>query len=974
MKRLTFLFVFTVLLLILSASSIAESDELNLTDSEKNFIKEHPVIYLGVDPNFVPFEFIDSDGVYKGIASDYIKLLSKKIGIEMVVKKDLTWDQAYELAVEKKIDVLPCVSGTEERKQYFIFSQPYYYFQRVIVVNESNKTIKGIEDLFNTRVAVQANSSHNSYLKSFQGIELSLYTTVKSALAAVSNGTETAFVGNLATSSYLIKANGFTSLKFIKLNSGDNQGQELQFAVRNDWPELVSIINKGLASITEEEKMEINDKWIDIGNEIDYGPILRVAAVIGSVILIILLVSIYWIVQLKKEVAKRIKIEEDLRAAKEEAEIANNFKSIFLARMSHEIRTPLNAITGMAYLIKKTNITLTQKLYLEKINQASHNMLSIINDILDFSKIEAGKVDIERVPFNLDKVLQQVVSIISFKIEEQKIGFNLSKDPKIPGNFMGDPKRLEQILLNIINNAVKFTNTGEVSLKIRIAERKDSLYKLEFIIKDSGIGMSNEQIEQLFKPFTQGDSSITRRFGGTGLGLSIVKSLIDMMGGEISVVSVLGEGSTFTILLSYEIDEDKELEDKRKIASTYIQDIKAIVLDNSVSSLHIIEGYLKYFGIDAEYTTSQIQALELLGDNDSYEGNSYNLLIFDYDTPKEGGLEFASIIKNNPLILKKPKLIMMIPLMRDDLFDKIENCDIEMGITKPLIPSVLFNSILEIFKVKALKSQLANELAAVNESRKLVKSYHALVVDDNKTNQFIAKSILEQVGFKVSLAENGLDGVEHYKNHQEEIDLILMDLHMPILSGYQAAIRIRKFDENIPIIAMTADAVSDVEDACKMVGINYYVSKPFDPDKLIETIINILENENENLQRGQKENIQSYSQIDKGILDEADGLRRLGNNQELYKMILEEFLNESKDVETKLKKAIDDKNYSEAVQIVHKIKGGSGNIGAKNLQTVASELQKALQNNNQSEVEKLQVEFNNMLRGLLKEIEYKLNK
>ncbi|PKM49936.1 MAG: histidine kinase [Firmicutes bacterium HGW-Firmicutes-7] len=970
MKRRGLLVAFLFLLLF-SVNCIAKNADIDLTEDEKDFITEHQSIRLGIDPQFIPFEFLDSDGEYKGIASDYIKLLSEKIGIQMVVAKDLTWVEAYGLAVDKQLDVLPCVSLTREREQFFLYSEPYYQFQRVIVLKESNDTIDDIGDLFQTKVAVQSNSSHHSALSAYPSIELSLYPTVEAGIAAVTSGKELAFIGNLATSSYHIKANGFTQLKFIEIDSYENQ--ELHFAVRNDWPELVSIINKGLASITEEEKIEINNKWIGLNNGFDYGPTFRIIAVVGSMILIILLVSIYWIVQLKKEVAKRIQIEEDLRRAKEEAEVANHIKSSFLARMSHEIRTPLNAITGMAYLIKKTDVNITQKIYLEKITHASHNMLGIINDILDFSKIEAGKVEIERISFNLDKVLQQVVSIMAFKIEEQEIGFNLNKDPNIPCNFWGDPKRLEQILLNLINNAVKFTSKGEVNLGIRLVEKEEPFLQLEFSVKDSGIGMSSEQVNQLFKPFAQGDSSINRRFGGTGLGLSIVKSLVEMMGGEIKVSSVQDEGSIFTILLVLEVDQDKEFESKQKIACEYIRDVKAIVLDKSIANLHLIEGYLHYFGMKAKLVTCQAQVVQLLETCKEDNSKPYELLILDYDTPEEGGLAFLTKISSNPLIICKPKVMMMIPLMREDLFEKIDDFGVEIGITKPIIPSVLYNGILDIFNVKELESKEASSLTIVNKNQRLERSFRVLVVEDNKTNQFIAKSILEQVGFEVVLADHGEEGVAYFIANQKEIHIILMDLHMPVLNGYEAAVKIRQLDANVPIVAMTADAITGIEEECKRVGINYYISKPFDPDELIETLINILKLKK--VEYEDKDTIIEQGKDKRGngdILDEADGLRRIGNNLALYQTILSEYLDENKDTVEVLTQAIKVQNYSEAIQIVHKNKGGSGNIGAKKLQNIASDLQKALQKDNQFEVERLHDVFAHTLSQLLREIERKI--
>lgn len=327
-----------------NAAPTTDTSAIILTQAEKDFIQTHPVINLGVDPKFIPYEFIDTDGQYKGIAADYIKLICQKTGLQMVVAKDLTWTTAYEKAVNKELDVLPCVSKTTEREKYFLYSDAYFTFQRAIYINHDNTTIQSFDDLSGTTVAVQTNSSHNSYLAAFPSINLSLYNTVEEALQALSDGKETSFVGNFATTNYLIKTNGITNLKYIKMNTQDPQS--LYFAVRNDWPELVSILNKALGSIDNEEKITINNKWIGVDNSVQYTELIRNLEIAGAVAGIILIVSIFWIIRLRKEIAIRIKTQDELHAAKEEAERANQIKSLFLARMSHEIRTPLMQLWG----------------------------------------------------------------------------------------------------------------------------------------------------------------------------------------------------------------------------------------------------------------------------------------------------------------------------------------------------------------------------------------------------------------------------------------------------------------------------------------------------------------------------------------------------------------------------------------------------------------------------------------------------
>jgi len=523
-KRMISFFLLLLVFLPLCAPSsfcsakemVSDSATVSLTPEEQQFIEDHPIIKLGVDPAFIPYEFFDNDGKYKGIAADYIDLLCKKTGLNMVVTSGLTWTQAYGLAVNKELDVLPCVVKTEERSKYFLFSVPYVSFQRVIFLKKDNRDIRSFADLAGKTVAVQENSSHNSFLKEYRDISLSLYPTVQEALEAVSEGREVAFVGNLATTDYQIESAGITNLKYVDIEVDDDQ--QVYFAVRNDWPQLVSIINKGLAAITEEEKITIRDRWMGVENEIDYSKIWKVSGMIGGAALFVLAISAFWIIRLRKEVKFRKRVQDELHIAKENAETANQAKSAFLARMSHEIRTPLNAITGFAYLAKKSDNSSTQQLYLDKITDASRSMLGIINDILDFSKMEAGKISIERISFDLDRVVQQVISTNYIRIEEKGVSFYMEKDPGIPSFFWGDPTRIEQVLTNLVSNAVKFTSKGSVRLSVDLIGKEGQLFDLEFSVADTGIGMSEEHIAQLFKPFEQGDSSINRRFGGSGLG------------------------------------------------------------------------------------------------------------------------------------------------------------------------------------------------------------------------------------------------------------------------------------------------------------------------------------------------------------------------------------------------------------------------------------------------------------------------
>jgi len=944
----------TLLFASLATPCFAAESGISWTEDELTFMESHPVIRLGVDPGFVPFEFIDDNGEYKGIAADYLVLISEKTGLQFEVVKGLTWPEAYDMALAGNVDALPAIGKTADREEHFLFSEPYYQYKRVIVTRDTDTKISGIDDLEGMTVAVQRNSSHHSYLLSYPKINLSLYDSVEAALTAVATGQEEAFVGNIATTSYLIRSNALPNLRFVAFEA--EKQQALYFAVQKDWPELVSIFNKAMSSISESEKIAINNKWVELDTKLDYGPIIRILSIAGALIAVVLFVSFFWIARLRKEIRRREQIQLDLEAAKRAADEANEFKSSFMARMSHEIRTPLNAITGMAYLLKKTALTLTQKMYADRITQASSNMLSIINDILDYSKIEAGKVELETAPFCMDQVIQDVVNIVSYKIEEQEIGFTLSKDPLVPNWFLGDSKRIEQVLLNILNNAAKFTNKGQVSLDVRLIAKENDTYHLSFTVKDTGIGMDEEQVKNLFIPFTQGDSSITRRFGGSGLGLSIVKSLLDMMGGQIQIFSTPGEGSTFIIHLSLRVDKEKEDSYFESISGDHFKNVMTLVLERTGANINLIESYLGSFGMHCELTSSQASAMSMLEAADGKFAKSFDLFIVDYETPAEGGFEFVDAVRNNKKIVNKPRFIMLLPMMRKDLFEKLSEHGIEIGICKPIIPSILFNGILDLFRLKAISAAQpsGDEMIAPDS---VDKAYSVLVVEDNKTNQLIAKSLLQQINIESILASDGKEAIELFNQNKDKIALILMDLHMPIMDGYQAAAEIRRISSSVPIVAMTADVILGVKERCAQSGIQYYISKPFEPDRLLKTIEEII---SENQDQGSGES---------GILDTAAGLRSMGGNADIYRQVLVEYHNENLDTLDKLALSIEAKRYSDAAQIVHKVKSSSGSIGANTLHAVAVSLQKALKEEKDDEVALLQLDFSKMLGNLLEEIQ-----
>jgi signal transduction histidine kinase/CheY-like chemotaxis protein/HPt (histidine-containing phosphotransfer) domain-containing protein len=947
MRRLiSGLAAFWAVLAVLAVPCLAAGGSISWDEAERAFLDEHPVIRLGIDPEFVPFEFIDEDGQYKGITADYLALISEKTGLTFEVVPNLTWPEAYDLALAGDLDALPAIGKIAEREQFFLFSEPYYAFKRVIVIHDQEKAIAGIEDLEGLTVAVQRNSSHHSYLLSIPRINLSLYDSVEAALTAVGTGEETAFVGNLATTNYLIRTNGLTNLRFVAFDA--EKQQTLCFAVIKDDPELISIFNKTLNTITDQEKTAINNKWIALKAPVDYGPIMRGAIIGGLFVLAVVAVSAYWITRLRKEVQQRILVQQDL-------EQANAFKSSFMARMSHEIRTPLHAITGMSYLLKKTDVTLTQTMYVDRITQAASNMLSISNDILDYSKIEAGKVDLEHAAFSLDQVIQNVINIVSYKMEEQKIGLRMAKDPLVPTWFFGDGKRIEQVLLNIINNAVKFTSSGYVALDIRLEDRVNEKCRLSFTVTDTGIGMTEEQVQKLFIPFTQADSSINRRFGGSGLGLAIVKNLLDLMGGHIQVASTPGEGSSFIVQLPLDVDQGNESAAADVLDGQPLQTIRALVLDKSSAERDVIGRYLHAFGMRFELVGEEEDAMHMLeaaGDGTS----RFDLLVLDHDTPAKGGLAFVDTLRRNSRIATMPRIILLLPVTRLDLFDRLSDHGVAAGLGKPVIPSMLLNAVLDTFRLKAIPGLQPAEKEAASPVM-LSQACRVLLADDNQTNQLIGQSLLRQAGIESIAANDGQEAVDLFHRHQDAIGLVLMDLHMPVLNGYEAAQEIRKAAPDVPIVAMTADVVQGIREKCEQSGMHHYLSKPFDPDRFLQLIRSLLQTRAD-----------TGETVEEAVLDPAAGAKNMGGFMAVYHQVLDAYSQENQDTEVRLVQAIQDRRYADAGQIVHKVKSSSGSIGAKPLYETAVALQRALQATNEEDIPPLTERFSCQLRKLRQEI------
>jgi len=801
---------------------------LQFTDEEREYIENHPVISFAAEFDNYPVSFYNKyNNEWQGIAFDVLSEVTKLTGLSFKVANapNKDFSELMQMLETGKVSIISELIRSEEREGRFLWPENALFLDRYALISKWNLDNIQINDILHMKVGLKKDTAHAVWFKkSFPTHEFTVeYDNTDEVFEALDRGDIDLMMSRM---SQLLTLTNYHELTGYKDNYIFDVYYESTFGFNKDEPVLCSIIDKTLPFINCEL---ISSQWMN--KNFDYNAKVmqaRLPWLIGASALLLLVIILLVVLFIIKHREKK-RLESLVWKRTSELENASRAKSDFLSNMSHEIRTPMNAIIGMTN-IGKSAADIERKDYsFGKIEDASKHLLGIINDILDMSKIEAGKFELAPVEFDFERVLQRVVNVVNFRVDEKKQKLTVYIDRKIPQFIIGDEQRLAQIITNLLGNAVKFTpEEGSININTYFSGEENGICKIKISVRDTGIGISREQQTKLFQSFQQAESSTARKFGGTGLGLSISKNIVEMMGGEIWIESEIGKGSAFIFTVQM-----KRGEKQRRVYSEQInnwKDVRILVVDDDEYILKDFKGIVGRLGAVCDTALNADEALRIVE-----QGGEYDIYFVDWRMPDIDGIELIKRLRSRTHASGEPLMIMISAVESSEIAAEAKEAGVDKFLQKPLFPSAIADIISEYLGVtRQLPKETEVDVNGIFKGRRI------LLAEDVEINREIVLALLEPTEIEIDCAVNGDEAVRMFTEAPGKYEIIFMDVQMPEMDGYEATSQIRSLDipeaKTVPIIAMTANVFREDIEKCLEAGMDDHIGKPLDLNTLFEKL------------------------------------------------------------------------------------------------------------------------------------------